>query len=182
MNRKPPNMGAKMTVMVGREFACVKLAGRANFAASVDFETLVHELRQRSIRHFVLDLTECALMDSTFLGGLAGFGLAMAKDQPEGSPGAVELLNPNPRIVGLLQDLGILELFKCCQGTLAPPAEAQTSTYEAPEHTRLEMTRASLEAHRLLMGLNPENAAKFKDVAQFLAEDLKRLESGGPSA
>jgi hypothetical protein len=28
------------------------------------------------------------------------------------------------------------------------------------------------------MGLKAENVQKFKDVAQFLAEDLKRLESG----
>jgi hypothetical protein len=27
-----------------------------------------------------------------------------------------------------------------------------------------------------LMGLKAENVQKFKDVAQFLAEDLKRLE------
>ena len=27
------------------------------------------------------------------------------------------------------------------------------------------------------MSLSPENAARFKDVAQFLAEDLKRLKS-----
>jgi hypothetical protein len=27
------------------------------------------------------------------------------------------------------------------------------------------------------MALKPENVQKFKDVAQFLAEDLKRLES-----
>ena len=26
------------------------------------------------------------------------------------------------------------------------------------------------------MAMNPENAARFKDVAQFLAEDLKTLE------
>jgi hypothetical protein len=42
----------------------------------------------------------------------------------------------------------------------------------------VEVARTCLEAHRTLMELNPGNAQKFKDVAQFLAEDVKRLEIG----
>jgi len=36
------------------------------------------------------------------------------------------------------------------------------------------LTEASLEAHKLLMEVNPDNVPKFKDVAQFLAEDMER--------
>jgi hypothetical protein len=43
----------------------------------------------------------------------------------------------------------------------------------------VELARTCLEAHRTLMGIKPENVAKFKDVAQFLAEDVKRLEVSG---
>ena len=38
-----------------------------------------------------------------------------------------------------------------------------------------ETTRACLEAHQTLMALNPGNVAKFKDLTQFLAEDLKNM-------
>jgi hypothetical protein len=31
-----------------------------------------------------------------------------------------------------------------------------------------------MEAHETLMALSPENAARFKDVAQFLAEGVKK--------
>jgi hypothetical protein len=31
------------------------------------------------------------------------------------------------------------------------------------------------------MDVNPANVQRFKDVAQFLAEDLKRLKNGGSS-
>jgi len=37
------------------------------------------------------------------------------------------------------------------------------------------LTRACLEAHETLMAINPENVARFKDVAMFLAEDLAKL-------
>jgi len=178
MNANLMNPAAKILVMVGGELACVKLVGRANFASSLDFKTLIHELRARGYARFVLDLSECALMDSTFLGGLAGFGLEMAKSSAGACASAIELLNPNERITELLEDLGILYLFKCCQGALAPPTDAETTAVTCSIPSRLELARASLEAHELLMGLNRENALKFKDVAQFLAEDLRRLGGG----
>ena len=65
-------------VMVGEQFACIRIIGRANFTSSVDFKTLVNELRQKGCNCFVLDLSECVLMDSTFLGVLAGFGLKLS--------------------------------------------------------------------------------------------------------
>ena len=173
------NSAAKMMVMVGCEFACVKLVGRANYASSVDFKALVTSLRQRGYRFFVLELSECVLMDSTFLGGLAGFGLEMSKAPCAADGPAIEILNPNERITELLENLGVLHLFRCCDGVLAAPADAQTSSHDCSTPSRLELARASLEAHQVLMAVNPANVAKFKDVTQFLAEDLKKME--GPS-
>ena len=62
---------AKLSVLVGKNFACVKIAGRANFTFSPDFKTLLGELMQKGYAHFIIDLSECVLMDSTFLGVLA---------------------------------------------------------------------------------------------------------------
>ena len=41
---------------------------------------------------------------------------------------------------------------------------------------RKEISRTCLEAHQTLMDINPANVPKFKEVAQFLAEDLKKME------
>ena len=57
-----------------------------------------------------------------------------------------------------------------------------TSPATTEQHSRAEISRTCLEAHQTLMGLNPANVAKFKDVAQFLAEDVKRLEAEGAAA
>ena len=56
------------------------------------------------------------------------------------------------------------------------PADVKTCTPESINPTHEEITRTSLEAHQTLMAMNPENVARFKDVTQFLAEDLKSLE------
>src|SRR5262245_58980463 len=95
---------AKLSVLVGEQFACIKVVGRANFNSSVDFKTLLNELWSRGYRYFVLDLSECILMDSTFLGVLAGFGLKMNPPQKEAER-AIELSNPNARVTELLENL-----------------------------------------------------------------------------
>ena len=166
---------AKLLVLVGNRFACIKIIGRANFSSSIDFKTLVNELLQKGCRYFVLDLSECTLMDSTFLGVLAGYGLKSAAPANGQDNLVIELLNANERVIELLESLGVLQLFKLAQGT-ARAEGLEACTTGAP--TRQEVTRACLEAHQTLMGLSPENAAKFKEVAAFLAEDLKKAKTG----
>jgi len=167
---------AKMLVLVGEKFACIKIIGRANFTSSIDFKTLINELRQKDYGYFVLDLSECALMDSTFLGVLAGFGLKMGGGAEGGEDKrGIVMLNPNPRITELLENLGVLHLFRITHGEA--PACSETVAHAEVKATREEVTRACLEAHETLMNLNPDNVARFKDVAQFLAEDLKKLKN-----
>jgi anti-anti-sigma factor len=164
---------AKMWVFTGERFACIKISGRANFSSSIDFKTVVQELRQKGCTYFVLDLSECALMDSTFLGVLAGFGLKGTPAKND-QPITIELLNPNERITELLDSLGVLQLFKLSQGPIQAPDGTTEHAFAPCCPSKEEVTRACLEAHQTLMQLSPENAAKFKEVAAFLAEDLKK--------
>ncbi len=166
-----------MLVLVGKDFACVKITGRANFSFSPDFKALLAGLAQKGYGHFIIDLSECMLMDSTFLGVLAGFGLKM--NQPEASnQRGIELFNPNARVVELLENLGALHLFKVITDALQLPGDVETCTLEPIHPTHEQITRTSLEAHQTLMAVHPDNVARFKDVTQFLAEDLKTLEKG----
>jgi anti-sigma B factor antagonist len=169
---------ARMWVLVGEKFACVRIAGRANLTSSIDFKTLVSELRRKGYAYFVIDLSQCSLMDSTFLGVLAGFGLKMGGGQEEGRDRAIELFNPNARVTELLENLGVLHLFRLTQGALEMPAVTETTVQCPASPTREELARACLEAHQTLMNINPENASKFKDVSQFLAKDLRNLKDG----
>jgi anti-sigma B factor antagonist len=172
-----PTSSAKLLVLVGREFACVKVSGRANFSFSPDFKVLLAGLAQKGYSHFIIDLSECVLMDSTFLGVLAGFGLKMNQGAAPNQRG-IELSNPNARITELLENLGALPLFKIITGPLPFPDDVQTSAPEPANPTHEEITRTCLEAHKILMTVNPDNVARFKEVTQFLAEDLENLKKG----
>ena len=171
-----------LEVWVDDQFVCVKIAGRAGCACSVDFRTLLLGLHDKGYNRFILDLTKCQLMDSTFLGVLAGLGIRFSEG-PDGHPAAaIELLNPSARISGLLENLGVAQNFKVLNG--AAVRTDNLKQIESPECNpgREELQRASLEAHELLIRLNPTNAPKFKDVCKFLEEDLKLLgkENGSP--
>ena len=143
--------------------ACVKIAGPANFALGVDFKTVVASSCEQGGRVLLLDLTDCVNMDSTFLGILMSMTSRLDR---------IELLNPSERILDLLDTLGVLDLLKVGRGE--NPFETKFCTAESSQANKRTLTEASLEAHKLLMEINPENVPRFKDVARFLAEDLKR--------
>jgi anti-sigma B factor antagonist len=166
---------ANLSVLVGKSCACIKICGRANFASSPDFKALLNGLEQKGFRHYVMDLGECVLMDSTFLGVLSGFGMKL---NPNGAPAerGIELHNSSTRVSELLENLGAAHLFNMTSGPLQLPADMQACTPTPTNPSHEEITRTSLEAHQTLMSMNPENVARFKDVAQFLAEDLKSLQ------
>jgi anti-anti-sigma regulatory factor len=172
-------MGASspiLQVAVAEQVALVKISGRASFNCSVDFKTLVYELRDRGCRKFVLDLGECPIIDSTFLGILAGFGLKLS-ETPGEQQAAVTLLNPNSRILDLLDNLGVAHLFCVVRGEDPLSEKCRELRRREGDSGKVETTRTCLEAHETLMKINPANVPKFKDVARFMAEDLKRIEA-----
>ncbi len=160
---------------------CVKITGRANFASSVDFKRLVHESRARGAQRFIVDLAACPIMDSTFLGVLASLGTRLTADDlpPEQRP--IELLNPSPKVADLIDNLGVLQCFRVVQGK--DLEDLCFTAVDSAGASKLDLSRNCLAAHQVLMDLNPENAAKFKDVAKFFAEDVAKqeAEAGGKS-
>jgi len=170
-------LATNLSVWAGDKVAVIKIAGRANFTSSVDFKALVHGLRSKGYTRFILDLGGCLLMDSTFLGVLAGMGLKFSEARNGELPAQIELLQPNDRISDLLENLGVVHLFTVTRGTsptgLAPESMVDLVPASVDEN---QVARTCLEAHQTLMDINPANIPKFKDVALFLAEDLKRKE------
>jgi anti-anti-sigma factor len=155
----------------------IRIAGRATCESSKNLKDLFAQLLQRGYHQFVLDLTNCLIMDSTILGLVAGLGVKLAYNTGTDQIRGVRLLNPNQRITDLLDNLGVTQFFNIISQPIT-----HTSLYKPVPQSRLPATReeiaqTSLDAHKLLMELNPDNVPKFKDVARFLAEDLERLQA-----
>ena len=156
-------MDSKLHVAVVKGVTCVKVDGPANFAVTVDFKTLVRQCCEEGGRVLLLDLSNCINMDSTFLGIVMGMTSRLNR---------IELLNPSERIIDLLDNLGVLKLLTVGHGI--NPFDAELTPTDPVHVDKRSLTAASLEAHKLLMKINPKNVPRFKDVAKFLEEDLER--------
>ena len=153
------------------DVVCIKVSGRANVRTSVPFKSLMQEMRDKQIIHFILELENCLLMDSTFLGVLAYQAFELIEDRDP--PGSIQLLNPNDRILDLLDNLGVLDLFTVQQDTHFDQQQFEAISESIESGTKAEMTETSLHAHRALIALNPANRIKFQEVTNFLERDLK---------
>src|SRR5580765_1860164 len=130
-----------MSVLAEGKTAWIRIEGRANFNSSVDFKALVNGLVEKGYCRFVLDLTDCVLMDSTFLGVLAGLGMKFNGTRNGGSAPSIELLNPNSRIADLLENLGVEHLFKIVSGPELSSNRLQPVEQTAGARDRKEVSR-----------------------------------------
>lgn len=173
------NKNADIFVATVDTTVCIKLEGRANFGSSVDFKRLVNEMDGKGMKRFVVDLSGCQIMDSTFLGMLAGLGRKLSSESLPAEERPIELLNATERVTDLIDNLGVSGLFHLVQCAEGEGVDYQSSYDSGDEVSKLDMSRNCLEAHQILMDLNPDNVAKFKDVAKYFEEEVKKAESSG---
>ena len=171
----------QILLAITEQAVLIKVQGKASFAISTDFKTVVQELRKRRHQNFLIDVSECPLMDSTFLGVLAGLGIESGSENSAPDNRPIKLVNPTSRVSDLLESLGVSHLFTLVRGPIPSEVSGQLIPAASGAHSKVEVSRTCLQAHETLMALNPGNVAKFKDVARFLAEDIRRLESGADS-
>ena len=139
---------AKLMVAVFDHAVCIKITGRADYTLSLDLKRLINELWQRGQRRFVLELCDCGMMDSTFVGTLLGIALKF-RDDPNGHSPPLELFNPSARISEVLENLGIVDLFKTVQAPAPVAAEFRPWTRRECEqegsHRRMSQGAQSVD-------------------------------------
>ena len=121
---------------------------------------------QRGHRDFVVDLDTCELMDSTFMGTLAGLALRLR----EIGQGHLRTVNVNERNTDLLENLGLDQLFTVERDSreLAP-----NSLKKAVSDVNIsEQKENVLAAHEALIEADSQNTAKFRDVIEYLRQEL----------
>jgi len=149
----------------------VRVEGKGSFLNSSGLKEFAREMINRGNREFVVDLRNCSVMDSTFMGTLAGIALRLR----EIGQGSVHVTNLNERNSDLLRNLGLAPLFAIdlC-GIKAPEAPPAGAPLDAAGNDRVMQAQAMLEAHEALIEAAPENLTKFKDVLDYLKQDLDR--------
>ena len=147
----------------------VRVEGKGTFLNSTGLKEFSKEMINRGHREFVVDLRNCPLMDSTFMGTLAAIGLALRGL----GQGELRAINLNERNRDLLMNLGLDQLFTV-GGTVengTVPSAPATPLDDAPVD-KATQKQTMLEAHEACVEADGANAAKFKDVIDYLKQDL----------
>ncbi len=143
--------------------AWIRVAGRGTFQNSSGLRDFAGKMAKRGLREFVVDLKDCELMDSTFMGTLAGIALKIAVG------GKVHVIRANPRNREVLRNLGLDRILSLEDEATSPAPE--TLQNAAPAQPGDPGKEAVIEAHENLAATNPENAVRFKDVLEFLKQE-----------
>jgi anti-sigma B factor antagonist len=175
---------SKILVARSADLGFVKVVGRGSFQNSGCLKAFYQQLLKEGVSRFVVDLDACTYLDSTFLGILLGLGLKLK----EAGNGLLHILNANPRNLELLRNLGLDRLIiidggggssgsgaggnGSGSGRLDGLKEERLEEMPCSVPTRAEAGPTILEAHENLMQFDPRNVPKFKDVVEFLREDL----------
>jgi len=147
---------------------CVKVDGRGTFQNSIGLKQVIKQMIQRGYRDFVIDLKDCDLMDSTFMGTLAGAALRLR----ELGQGQLSVSNANTRSHDLLVGLGLDQLFHVSTKSVGTLPSATAPVLMPEDGSDDASKRAVLEAHEALAAADASNAVKFQDVIDFLRQEL----------
>lgn len=145
----------------------IKIDGRASFMNCSCLRDFFGEMIKQGKTKFVVDFRQCASMDSTFLGVLAGAALELRKLDP---PGSLVVARVGVRNLELLRNLGLHRLMIVDTGEAEPVVDrpAGQALVCATPKSELENARMVLEAHENLVSADAGNQSKFQDVLAFL--------------
>ena len=166
-------MDSSIQVGVSGATVWVKVGGKGSFLNSGNLKEFAREMVNRGHREFVFDLADCVMMDSTFMGTMAGMALRLK----ELGQGRLHVIHCGERSRDLLSGLGLDQIFDIqADGAAAPACEALTHNGEPAaknSSAKREQAGTMLEAHEALCEAAPNNLTRFKDVLEYLKQDLQ---------
>src|SRR5438132_4535974 len=157
--------GSKILVSCADRIVWVRMGGNGSSSNSTALRDFSKEMIHRGAREFILDLCNCPVMDSTFMGTLAAISLWLR----ELGEGGLSVLNLNERNTESLLSLGLYQLLNVRVSTIREDGQALLIPLKEDCTARAQ---TMLEAHEALIKTASENLPKFKDLIQYLNEEL----------
>ncbi|WP_404421183.1 STAS domain-containing protein [Nibricoccus sp. IMCC34717] len=149
----------------------VRVEGRASFANSASLHDFIAECIKQGKLRFVIDFRECASMDSTFLGVLAGAGLQLRKKQP---PGSFVLTGLSQRNLELVRNLGLNRICTVDGNACVDVAGAGKALPQPVKASEVDQAKHVLAAHENLVAADETNRERFQDVLSFLRNRVEK--------
>lgn len=162
---------------VARSESCVviKISGRANSNSSQNFKRLLTDEWKKGVRQFILDLSECTIMDSTFLGIMVHF-VESAQSASKTESVSVALFEPIPCILDLIEDLGASSLFNVLDAHDKSNLKFSDIPTESVADKRT-LLQNSILAHQTLLKLitDPGKRDSIQGLIELMETELQGL-------
>lgn len=144
----------------------IKLLGDVRLTLCISFDSFIEKMfSDPSFISVVFDLTGAQAIDSTTLGLMAKISL-LAQERHGLVP---TLVSNNPSIDRILQTMGFSEIFCIVSEGQTQAGDAQSLCVDCADEG--DVKAKVLEAHKILVGLNPANQAAFEDLIASLEQD-----------
>lgn len=146
----------------------VRAVGLANMKHAPTLNAVIEAQRDAGVATFIVDLSQCTGMDSTFMGLLVGTAQSLSD-----AGGCLTVVNPGAGNRRLLAMLGVDQVLQVVDSCAVPDLEFASieSRGAADEAGRAEMV---MRAHRHLAALSEANRSKFAPLLAALEADLRR--------
>lgn len=163
------------------EVVWLSVAGAGSKENSADVVKFVEPEIARGKKRFVVDLSDCTGLDSTFMGMLVG----ISKRLKHCVQGCLHIINASGRNAQLLRGLGVQHFCSLSEDAgpfLEDAAAAPVFVVDAPvelQHhalTKGEQTAHCLKAHQDLCEVSRDNHTKFQDVVELMGQKLRSLQ------
>lgn len=156
-------------VAVGKRAVYIRVHGHASMNNCFCLRDFIDRMLHVGHSFFVVDLADCAGMDSTFMGVLAG---AATYEQNGKAPG-IAAVNVGEPLVRLLRSVGLTELIFIEADRFDVPVDLEFVRLEeqATEEDRLILIRA---AHEQLIKICDHNEEVFGPFVAALEMEMKQ--------
>ena len=146
----------------------VKVRGRVSYLNAMPLSHFFDYMLKQGKRYFSIDFEDCLVVDSTFLGILAGLAIELRQREPRG---ICRVFHLSPRNLDLMRHVGLhkmLEIEEVVPGqSLSGKSVGQglVTSGDVPKSHLREVIRS---AHENLIRVDEQNKKRFQDVVSFL--------------
>ena len=151
----------------GALFARVLKSG--TWENSLGFLTYCRQAIDDGARVLVIDLSECAYVDSTFCGTLVDLSCAL-QDVPNSVMKIYGIRGP---VYETMQELGLARFFPVCYEG-APPFTIKTTPLPTQAKERAAQAEHVIRVHESLIGVDSGNEMRFSDCLKQMRTEIER--------
>jgi anti-anti-sigma factor len=161
---------ADAQILVARvdEMAQVRVTGRASMNCSRSFRDFAFKALDDGVERLLVDLSACEAMDSTFMGVLAQIGVRSKQKKAR-----FEVVNASETRKKQLKVIGV---HRVVTFTYTDDMDGDWTSLSRAKVTELEHAKMVYKAHETLIEIDSKNVPEFKDVVDFLRDDIQRRE------